>query len=188
MRKIRIGKDLMIRWSILTNGIPESLEGSDLTVILTSQVGRAKRLEHKVSGNEIRAVYPGIMQHTLGRYRLTLWLNYGKEGQTAVDACNAFELVPTTCEEIPQAGGPEVECVELQGDLTVGIAGKSAYEIAVDHGFEGSEEEWLASLKGEKGDSLTYNDLTDEQIKELQRPAIEAAEEIDEMLSWHQEY
>jgi len=34
----------------------------------------------------------------------------------------------------------------------VGEPGKSAYEIAVEHGFEGSEEEWLASLKGEKGD------------------------------------
>lgn len=29
--------------------------------------------------------------------------------------------------------------------------GKSAYELAVDHGFKGSEEEWLASLKGADG-------------------------------------
>lgn len=28
----------------------------------------------------------------------------------------------------------------------------SAYSIAVDHGYEGSKEEWLASLKGEDGD------------------------------------
>jgi len=34
----------------------------------------------------------------------------------------------------------------------VGEPGKSAYEIAVEHGFVGSEEAWLASLKGEKGD------------------------------------
>src|SRR5690625_446028 len=33
-----------------------------------------------------------------------------------------------------------------------GEPGKSAYEIAVEHGFVGSEEEWLESLKGEKGD------------------------------------
>ncbi len=32
------------------------------------------------------------------------------------------------------------------------IHGKSAYELAVMHGFDGTEEEWLASLKGEKGD------------------------------------
>lgn len=33
-----------------------------------------------------------------------------------------------------------------------GKDGKSAYQIAVDNGFEGSESEWLASLKGEPGD------------------------------------
>ena len=30
--------------------------------------------------------------------------------------------------------------------------GYSAYEIAVQHGYTGTEEEWLASLKGDKGD------------------------------------
>lgn len=28
-------------------------------------------------------------------------------------------------------------------------AGKSAYEIAIDNGFEGTEQEWLKSLQGE---------------------------------------
>ena len=31
------------------------------------------------------------------------------------------------------------------------LHGYSAYEIAVINGFEGTEEEWLLSLKGEKG-------------------------------------
>ena len=50
-----------------------------------------------------------------------------------------------------------------------GANGKSAYEIAVEYGFEGTEEEWLESLKGKNGDSIkgdpgasihycTYND------------------------------
>ena len=34
-----------------------------------------------------------------------------------------------------------------------GADGKSAYEIAVDNGFEGDVEAWLQSLKGEKGDA-----------------------------------
>ncbi len=33
-----------------------------------------------------------------------------------------------------------------------GIDGKSAYEIAVENGFVGTETEWLVSLKGNKGD------------------------------------
>lgn len=32
-----------------------------------------------------------------------------------------------------------------------GIDGKSAYEIAVENGFTGTEEEWLISLKGQDG-------------------------------------
>ena len=33
-----------------------------------------------------------------------------------------------------------------------GQPGKSAYEIAVEQGFEGDEQAWLESLKGDKGD------------------------------------
>ena len=32
------------------------------------------------------------------------------------------------------------------------IQGKSAYEVALENGFEGTEEEWLESLKGEPGE------------------------------------
>jgi len=37
--------------------------------------------------------------------------------------------------------------------LLVSCAPKSAYDLAVKEGFDGSMEEWLASLKGEKGDT-----------------------------------
>lgn len=36
--------------------------------------------------------------------------------------------------------------------LAQGMAGKSAYELAVENGYRGTEEEWLASLKGSAGD------------------------------------
>lgn len=39
-----------------------------------------------------------------------------------------------------------------EGGGTGGENGASAYEIAVANGFVGTEQEWLASLKGEKGD------------------------------------
>lgn len=32
-----------------------------------------------------------------------------------------------------------------------GSSGKSAYEIAVEEGFEGTQQEWLESLKGKDG-------------------------------------
>lgn len=51
--------------------------------------------------------------------------------------------------------------INKSGDVVPGTAsnggggadGKSAYEIAVENGFEGDEKAWLASLKGEKGDT-----------------------------------
>ena len=36
---------------------------------------------------------------------------------------------------------------------------KSAYDIAVENGFVGTEAEWLESLKGEKGESLNIVDI-----------------------------
>ena len=63
--------------------------------------------------------------------------------------------------------------VELRGSLSLpeAIQGKSAYEIAVIHGFEGTEEEWLATSwrgeKGEKGDKGDPYVLTDADKAEI---------------------
>jgi hypothetical protein len=43
----------------------------------------------------------------------------------------------------------------------------TAFSIAQRHGFEGTEDEWLASLKGDKGEPLHWEDLTPEQKAEL---------------------
>ena len=57
--------------------------------------------------------------------------------------------------------------------------GKSAYAIAVAHGFRGTEQEWLDSLKGlqgpqgepgPKGDPFRYEDFTPEQLSALKGP------------------
>lgn len=67
--------------------------------------------------------------------------------------------------------------IKLRGSLSMPdmIVGKSAYEVAVASGFEGTEEEWLASLKGEKGDTgekgvdgtVAFDELTDAQRASL---------------------
>ena len=57
--------------------------------------------------------------------------------------------------------------------------GKSAYAIAVAHGFRGTEQEWLDSLKGlqgpqgepgPKGEPFRYDDFTAEQLEALKGP------------------
>ena len=57
--------------------------------------------------------------------------------------------------------------------------GKSAYAVAVAHGFKGTEQEWLDSLRGvqgpqgelgPKGEPFRYEDFTAEQLEALKGP------------------
>ena len=40
--------------------------------------------------------------------------------------------------------------IETEDGTYIPVPGKSAYEVAVDHGYVGTEEEWLAAMKGTK--------------------------------------
>ena len=72
--------------------------------------------------------------------------------------------------------------LKLDKDSTLPLIeglGKSAYAIAVAHGFRGTEQEWLDSLKGlqgpqgdpgPKGEPFRYEDFTPEQLAALKGP------------------
>ena len=72
--------------------------------------------------------------------------------------------------------------LKLDKDSTLPLIeglGKSAYAIAVAHGFRGTEQEWLDSLKGlqgpqgdpgPKGEPFRYEDFTPEQLQVLKGP------------------
>lgn len=70
----------------------------------------------------------------------------------------------------------------LVGGLGVvyGKDGKSAYEIAVKNGFEGTEEEWLASLKGDKGDTGPQGEQGIQGIQGIQGEKGEKGEKGDQ--------
>ena len=81
------------------------------------------------------------------------------------------------------------------GGYVKGLDGKSAYQIAVENGFEGTEEEWLASLKGEPGqadaeqveqiitDYLEKNPIegvSPDQVDQVVKSALQEAKESGE--------
>lgn len=73
------------------------------------------------------------------------------EGETPSDP------TPTIYEQIlKNFEGKQDKLVAGEGikidDNVISSFGNSAYDIALEHGFIGSEDEWLASLKGEKGE------------------------------------
>lgn len=54
---------------------------------------------------------------------------------------------------IVDADGETSATLHNGADGEKGTDGKSAYQIAVEQGYQGSESDWLSSLKGEKGDT-----------------------------------
>lgn len=121
--KIRIGKELHISWSILTQGENKPLEGRDLRLYLQDPNRRRRTLEFTTDDNTILVVIPANTLTRIGRYALILTENEGQEGQTAVDANPAFTLVETTREEdtnTTEAPNLEVATINLTtGDLTL---------------------------------------------------------------------
>lgn len=130
MKRIRIGKDIEIHWPILTNGQQVALEGRDLKLFVHLPSHMDIPVDFTTEGNTAIFTISGTMQKSIGVYRLTMWENLQKSGQTAVDYCKAFELVPTTLLE----GGEDesnltTETVNLEASsLVVGLPGESAYE------------------------------------------------------------
>nr|DAG73058.1 MAG TPA: tail sheath protein [Caudoviricetes sp.] len=149
--KVRLGNTINFKWPILTNGKPEPLEGRELTLIVTDPLGVQMKLDYYVEDNYLITSLLGRDQTTIGVYKFALWENKGKASQRVVDLCAPFVVVRDTHEENIEHGVantmPSGELfTAIKGDT--GKDGLSAYEIAVKNGFEGSEKEWLESLKG----------------------------------------
>ena len=151
MQRIRIGNDIAIEWTITRLGSEEGLEGKDLSLSIRTPRGRTPVEEYLVEGSTLRFSFPGKDQALAGCYGLLLQINAGKESMTTVEACKAFMLVEDSC----GCGAEEGEgiVVTCNSDVTVPANGLSAYETAVLHGFDGTEEEWLSSLKAPAEDA-----------------------------------
>lgn len=149
MKRIRIGKDIEIHWPILTNGQQVALEGRDLKLFVHLPSHMDIPVDFTTEGNTAIFTISGAMQKSIGVYRLTMWENLQKRGQTAVDYCKAFELVPTTLLE----GGEDesnltTETVNLEASsLVIGLPGESAYEAFKKYNpnSELTEEEYAES-------------------------------------------
>lgn len=76
-----------------------------------------------------------------------------------LSACGQQDVVTiVSAGKVSSEGLTDTYCITLSDgrefyfDVTNGTDGLSAYEIALNNGFKGSESEWLDSLKGEPGE------------------------------------
>lgn len=145
--KVRFGKDIKIMWKVTINDNPVTNK-DNLTLVMTNPRLQMQTLDFIIEDNTIVAYFRGTEHKYLGTYKLTLWYNYNREGQSALDSTEAFTLVRFTDRE--DENYPEE--IELNGVLSVGVQGESAYQTWLKLGNSGTEEDFIKSLKGEKGD------------------------------------
>lgn len=185
MKRIRIGKDIEIKWSVTTNGERRPLLGRDLRLVMHHTYLGDMPLPFNISESDaemIVAHFRGVEHRSTGKYRLTLWENFGKDGQTAVDCCDAFELVATTCEETDHAPGDlDISTVNLgTANLQTGMPGKdglSAYELFKKYNPDSklTEEEYAETPVQAAGVALAMV----EQLEETDA-AVKQAEQLRE--------
>lgn len=161
-KRIRIGKDIAIRWHItLPEGNNELLSDMDLSIAMKDPKGLPIAIkDYDVVDNDLLIGLKGTAFAWLGNYTLTLWKNKGKDGQTVVDAVNAFTLVNSTDKETDEnsigSGVLEIKTVDLYSNLTflVNPAGADAglaQKVAL-------LERQIEELSNSKQDNITLDD------------------------------
>lgn len=149
MDTIRIGNDIPLQWTVTRGGVAVDLSRAvTLKVWVVAAMTRCELPVSLSNGNVLSGTFRGADQRYCGNYHLLLIVNDGLDSMYAVDSADAFRLVPRT---VTDASAP-VARIDLTSDILIPANGYSAYELALQHGYTGTEEEWLASLKGEQGE------------------------------------
>lgn len=110
------------------------------------QADAPARLPFKVEDDKIIAYWRADRQFAVGDYDIILYARKNKTGQGVCDQYRFVRLVAHSAQaDLPDDSG--LEAVIAMQPVTLELSGLSAYEIAVIHGFKGTEEEWIESLK-----------------------------------------
>ena len=161
-QKVRRGMHVRLNWPILRAGVNEDFSNAESLSLHISRVNNNVKTfipdtHISISGNLVSFIVTSDMLKSLtsGEYKATiayrkvsatsptLWEPYIKD-----EPC--FALVDSSAEIGGSTTGMEVVTIELDGEIGIpkeGQPGASAYRIALAHGFEGDEAEWLLSLK-----------------------------------------
>lgn len=166
MKKVRIGNDIAIEWSIYRLGEGEILQDKKVEVKILDPKMMPIPFSYEIVENKIIGVFEGRIQKCVGAYTLLLLENCGELHMNTLDECNFVQLVPHSyMESGKDESSITTEKIELSTDIEVptnGLDGDSAYDIWIKLGYTGSEEDFIAWL---------------------QQPAINAANEAQEQMA-----
>ena len=117
------------------------------------------KLPYHIEDNTLIAMWTADRQFAVGDYDIILYAHKNEGGQAVCDQYRFVRLVAHSAQaDAPDDSG--IEAVIAMQPVTLKLAGLSAYEVAVINGFNGTEEEWLESLK-----VFTIENLTPENLE-----------------------
>lgn len=118
MKKVKIGNDIAVTWSLFKDGEPYSLEGLDLTLYLLHAFGRNKIVPDAVMENNISWTFSGKDQVHTGKYSLEVVINEGQEGMASTDYVDFVQLTQNTpCYEGEDEENVITENIELASSI-----------------------------------------------------------------------
>ena len=167
MRRIRIGNDVHVSWEVKTGGEAVSLEGKTLKVFVKSAYQQQEITDFTVEGCVISFVYLASMQKTVGQRAVILRDVTEGGSEKTICADNAFNVVAHSCEEDEDDTDFDEYVISLKSNILLSVPGPSAYEVWLANGNKGTVDDFLASLKGEKGDTAEYGTISIDTINTL---------------------
>lgn len=171
MKRIRIGNDITLRITITRQGAAETLTGKTLQLLLRSPYARVA-LDYTIQDNVLTACWLGTAQQKTGTYTVTLVEDYGDASRNTVDSIDQFCLVARSTDDNGALTGDQI--IDLDLDIAVPANGLSAYELALAHGYEGTEEEWLESLSAPATEAAKTAEEAVAGIQEAEAARVEA--------------
>lgn len=110
MKDIRIGNDILVRWSLNRGGEAYDLTNLPVTLYLKNAYGKKKVENYAVNGNQISWTFYGKDQKNTGKYSMVLVIREGEQGMASTDYCDFVQLVACAC----QVSGMDEENVQTE--------------------------------------------------------------------------
>lgn len=147
MKKIRIGNDIPIKWTINREGQPEDFSGKTIKLLMRSMSDEVEITDYKIEGNVISWTFFGKDQTKATAYTFTLIENEGQEGMFTIDACRVLQLVE--CSDQADDDDSDMDVEETTDGTSGEVTDDSEIQIPADGRQNTTTESETVVIDGE---------------------------------------
>ena len=147
MKKIRIGNDIPIKWTINRDGQPEDFSGKTIKLLMRSMNEEVEITDYEIEGNLIKWTFFGKDQTKATAYTFTLIENEGQEGMFTIDACRVLQLVG--CSDQADDDDSDMNVEETTDGTSVDATADSEIQIPAGGGQVTPVESDTVVIEGE---------------------------------------